>query len=49
VVGCGNMGCDEFNRTIQFDRIKLQAGDHISIDGREGSVYQGLIKVQGLP
>jgi pyruvate,orthophosphate dikinase len=49
VVGCGNMGCNEFNRTIQFDRIKLQAGDHISIDGREGSVYQGLIKVLGLP
>jgi pyruvate,orthophosphate dikinase len=49
VVGCGNMGCDELKRTIQFDGIRLQAGDHISIDGREGSVYQGLIKVQGLP
>ncbi len=49
VVGCGNMICDEINRTIRFDRIKLKAGDHISIDGREGSVYQGLIMVQGLP
>ncbi len=49
VVGCGNMVCDELNRTIEFDGIRLQAGDHISIDGREGSVYQGLIKVRGLP
>jgi pyruvate, orthophosphate dikinase len=49
VVGCDNMLCDEIRRTVQFGKLKLQAGDHISIDGREGSVYQGDIKVQGLP
>jgi pyruvate,orthophosphate dikinase len=49
VVGCDNMLCDEIRRTIQFGELKLQAGDYISIDGREGSVYQGDIKVQGLP
>jgi pyruvate,orthophosphate dikinase len=49
VVGCDNMFCDEIRRTVQFGERKLRAGDHISIDGREGSVYQGDIKVQGLP
>jgi pyruvate,orthophosphate dikinase len=49
VVGCDNMLCDETRRTVQFGQLKLRAGDRISIDGREGSVYQGDIKVQGLP
>jgi phosphohistidine swiveling domain-containing protein len=26
--------------------VALKSGDPISIDGREGSVYQGLIKVK---
>jgi pyruvate,orthophosphate dikinase len=49
VVGCDNMLCDETRRTVQFGQLKLRAGDHISIDGREGSVYQGDMKVRGLP
>jgi pyruvate, orthophosphate dikinase len=49
VVGCDNMLYDETRRTVQFGEKELRAGDHISIDGREGSVYQGDIKVQGLP
>ncbi len=46
VVGCGSMICDERNQTIQFGRHQLQAGDHISIDGREGSVYQGEMQIK---
>ncbi len=46
VVGCGNMICDERNRVVQFAHIELGSGDHISIDGREGSVYQGLLKIK---
>ncbi len=46
VVGCGNMVCDERTRVVEFGRHQLQSGDLISIDGREGSVYQGLIKIK---
>lgn len=46
VVGCGDMICDEKTRTVTFDRHGLRSGDHISIDGREGSVYQGLLKIK---
>jgi pyruvate,orthophosphate dikinase len=46
VVGCGNMICDERNRTVRFAQLELKSGDHISIDGREGSVYQGLLKIK---
>ena len=49
VVGCGSMICDETARTIRFDQIMLKSGNHISIDGREGSVYQGFMEVNGLP
>ena len=49
VVGCGSMICDETARTIRFDKIMLKSGDHISIDGREGSVYQGSMDVKGMP
>lgn len=45
VVGCGNMSCDEGQRTVNFARHHLKTGDLISIDGREGSVYQGEIKI----
>ena len=48
VVGCGNMICDENNRTIRFDESTLQSGDQISIDGQEGSVYQGFMEVNGM-
>ena len=43
------MICDETARTIRFDQIMLKSGNHISIDGREGSVYQGFMEVNGLP
>ena len=48
VVGCGNIICDEIQRAIKFDQIQIQAEDHISIDGREGSVCQGYLKVKAM-
>ena len=46
VVGCGTLICNEKDRTVSFAQSRLASGDHISIDGREGSVYQGLLKIQ---
>ena len=46
VVGCGNMVCNESGRTVQFLQHTLKSGDYISIDGREGSVYQGHLKIK---
>ncbi len=46
VVGCGDMVCDEQGRRIEFASLRLESGDHISIDGREGSVYQGKIETK---
>ncbi len=46
VVGCGNLICDEKKRTVTFGQSRLSSGAHISIDGREGSVYQGILKIK---
>jgi len=45
IVGCGALVCNEKKKTATFNQVTIQSGDHISIDGREGSVYQGLIKI----
>jgi pyruvate,orthophosphate dikinase len=46
VVGCGDLICDERNKRCVFDQVIVNAGEHISIDGHEGSVFRGLIKVK---
>jgi pyruvate, orthophosphate dikinase len=46
VVGCGNMICDERRRTVNFGPYHLGSGDYIGIDGREGAVYQGCLKIK---
>jgi pyruvate,orthophosphate dikinase len=46
VVGCGNLICDEKKKLCRINDVVLSSGDYISINGQEGSVYQGLIKVQ---
>jgi pyruvate,orthophosphate dikinase len=46
VVGCGGLICDEKARVCRFGRTTLASGDFISIDGQEGSVYRGPIKVK---
>ncbi|MDM8518109.1 PEP/pyruvate-binding domain-containing protein, partial [Desulfobacterales bacterium HSG16] len=44
VVGCGNLECNEDARKCAFDSILLKSGGKISIDGHEGSVYEGDMK-----
>jgi pyruvate,orthophosphate dikinase len=45
VVGCGNLVCDEREKNCIFNQILVKSGDYISIDGQEGSVFKGSIKV----
>ena len=46
VVGCGTLVCNEKGKTAVFNQVVIRSGDHISIDGREGSVYQGTMKIR---
>ncbi|MBL0715924.1 MAG: pyruvate, phosphate dikinase, partial [Desulfosarcina sp.] len=46
VVGCGELLCDEKKKTCRINDIVISSGDYISINGQEGAVYQGLIKVE---
>ena len=46
VVGCGELICNEKKKTCHISEVVLSSGDYISINGQEGSVYQGLIKVE---
>jgi pyruvate,orthophosphate dikinase len=46
VVGCGNLVCDEKEKSCRFNEMKINSGDYLSIDGREGSIYQNLVKVK---
>ena len=45
VVSCANLDCYEKEKYCEFNQLKIKSGEHISIDGHEGSVYQGLTKV----
>ena len=31
---------------VEFANLRLASGDYISIDGREGSVYQGKMEIK---
>jgi pyruvate, orthophosphate dikinase len=46
VVGCGDLICDERRKNCSFNQVLLRPGSYISIDGQEGSVFKGLIKVK---
>jgi pyruvate,orthophosphate dikinase len=46
VVGWSRLTCLEKDRTCIIGEKKLGPGDHISIDGREGSIYLGKMKVK---
>jgi pyruvate,orthophosphate dikinase len=46
VVGCGTLVCNEKEKNALFNQVVIRSGDHISIDGREGSVYQGTMKIR---
>jgi len=47
VVGCGDLVCSEKEKVSVLNRIVLKSGDFISIDGLDGSVHHGLLKVSG--
>lgn len=47
VVGCGDVVCSEKEKVSVLNRIVLKSGDFISIDGLDGSVHHGLLKVSG--
>jgi len=46
VVGCSNLLCMEKESTCSMNREVLKTGDWISIDGLEGSVYLGQLKIR---
>jgi pyruvate, orthophosphate dikinase len=46
VVNCTNLYCNENEKYCEFNRVRIKSGEHISIDGQEGSVYRGLIRVK---
>ena len=45
VVGCDTLFCDEKAKECRVNQFVLRPGDFISIDGREGSVFRGKIKI----
>jgi pyruvate,orthophosphate dikinase len=46
VVGCADLVCDERGKKCTFNQVFVKSGDPISLDGQEGSVFKGLIKVK---
>ena len=46
VVGCNSLVCMEKEKMCSLDQMVLRSGDWISIDGREGSVYLGQMKIR---
>lgn len=46
VVGCGNLVCREKEKSCLFQQELLESGNFISIDGEQGSVYRGRIKLK---
>ncbi len=46
VVGCSNMVCKENDKIGTFDGVTVRSGDFISIDGQEGTVYEGRVATQ---
>ena len=46
VVGCGNLTCQEKEQSCLFNGEALVSGDFISIDGQQGAVYRGLLRLK---
>jgi pyruvate,orthophosphate dikinase len=46
VVGCADLVCMEKEGRCILNRMSFRAGDMISLDGREGSVYSGMLEVE---
>jgi pyruvate,orthophosphate dikinase len=48
VVGCENLVCHERESRCLFGGTVMNSGDPISVDGREGSIYRGFLRVNEL-
>ncbi len=48
VVGCENLICNEEESQCVFGTVTMRSGDYISIDGTEGLIYNGYLKVNEL-
>ena len=48
VVGCSNLTCMEKESKCSIEQTVLKTGDWVSIDGREGSIYAGRMKLKEL-
>jgi len=46
VVGCANLACMEKESSCSLDHVVLNAGDWLSIDGMEGSIYSGVVEIE---
>jgi pyruvate,orthophosphate dikinase len=46
VVGSPNLACNEKDSSCSLDQVHLQSGDWLSIDGREGSIYSGIMEIE---
>jgi len=46
VVGCSKLVCNEKDSFCSMDQNNLRSGDYLSIDGLEGSVYLGRLKIK---
>jgi pyruvate,orthophosphate dikinase len=46
VVGCADLICMERDRSCSLSQKTLKSGDWVSIDGLEGSVYLGRLKIR---
>jgi pyruvate,orthophosphate dikinase len=49
VVGCSELECHEDEKWCQINEFKFKSGDFISIDGDQGAVYSGKVKIKEGP
>ena len=45
LVSCGELQIDENSRRVRFGTLELKEGETITLDGNEGLVYRGAVKV----
>ncbi|MBU1172562.1 MAG: pyruvate, phosphate dikinase [Proteobacteria bacterium] len=46
VVGCSELICDEKNKVCRLGPLEFKSGEFMSINGQEGSIYQGFFEVK---
>ncbi|MBF0564426.1 MAG: pyruvate, phosphate dikinase [Nitrospirae bacterium] len=45
VVGCADLECNEKQKIFVLNQKTIKSGDFISIDGSEGAIYLGIVKI----